>query len=57
MPGTSARKSCGTWRRGSTAWPATSATSATGTEIDTDTLRTRLGVPAPLAAAIAAQLT
>ncbi|MYX32260.1 MULTISPECIES: DUF2637 domain-containing protein [unclassified Streptomyces] len=30
---------------------------ASGTEIDTDTLRARLGVPAPLAAAIAAQLT
>ncbi|MBD0843267.1 DUF2637 domain-containing protein [Streptomyces sp. TRM68416] len=29
----------------------------TGTRIDTDTLRTRLGVPAPLADAIAAQLT
>lgn len=30
---------------------------ATGTPIDTDTLRTRLGVPAPMAEAIAAQLT
>ncbi|TFE42454.1 DUF2637 domain-containing protein [Streptomyces sp. ICN441] len=29
----------------------------TGTPIDTDTLRTRLGVPAPMADAIAAQLT
>ncbi|MFC5801316.1 DUF2637 domain-containing protein [Streptomyces formicae] len=29
----------------------------TGTPIDTDTLRARLGVPAPMAAAIAAQLT
>ena len=29
----------------------------TGTPIDTDTLRTRLGVPAPLAAQIAAHLT
>jgi hypothetical protein len=30
---------------------------ATGQLIDTDTLRSRLGVPAPLADAIAAQLT
>ncbi|MEV8569785.1 DUF2637 domain-containing protein [Streptomyces sp. NPDC051322] len=30
--------------------------SRTGSAIDTDTLRTRLGVPAPMAAAIAAQL-
>jgi hypothetical protein len=31
--------------------------SRTGTPIDTDTLRARLGVPTPMAQAIAAQLT